>query len=54
MQNVVWPATIVQNPGFSPASLIADSNAMPVMIPGNAIGSTNSSVSVFFPGTTSA
>ena len=32
-----------------PASRIAASSAMPVMIPGNAIGSTNNSVSAFVP-----
>ena len=54
MQNVAWPATMVQKPGSGPASLIADSSAMPVMIPGNAMGSTNSSVSVFFAGKAAA
>src|ERR1700741_250626 len=45
MQNVVWPATMVQNDGSTPPSFIAASNAMPVMMPGSAMGSTNSTVS---------
>ena len=44
MQNVACPVTIVQKPGCMPPSLNADSSAMPVMMPGSAIGSTNSSV----------
>ena len=50
MQNVAWPATMVQKPGSRPASLMADSSAMPVMMPGSAIGSANSKVSVCLPG----
>ena len=49
MQKVACPVTIVQKPGWMPPSLNADSRAMPVMIPGSAIGSTNSSVTASRP-----
>src|SRR5262245_53091340 len=49
MQKVAWPATIVQNPGSSRASLMAESKAMPVMMPGSAIGIAKSTVSVCLP-----
>ena len=43
MQNVVWPITIVQKPGgrskISPPDSV-DFSAMPVTMPGSAIGST--------------
>src|SRR5690349_11125711 len=50
MQNVVWPATIVQKDASSPPSFMAASSAMPVMIPGSAMGNTNSSVSASLAG----
>src|SRR6187402_2199125 len=50
MQNVVWPATIVQKDGSTRPSFIAASSAMPVMMPGSAMGSTNSTVSASFAG----
>src|SRR3982751_1210207 len=48
MQNVAWPQTMVQNDGSNPPSRIAASSAMPVMIPGSAIGRMNSNVSESF------
>src|SRR5512139_702467 len=44
MQKVAWPATIVQKPGSMPTVRMPASSARPVRMPGNAIGSTNSSV----------
>src|SRR5574343_1665222 len=49
MQNVAWPVTMVSMPDSSPASLNADSSAMPVTMPGKAIGRMNSSVIVSLP-----
>ena len=41
MQNVACPITIVVSENVSPEKLMNEFNAMPVMIPGSAIGSTN-------------
>ena len=49
MQNVAWPATIVQKPGSMRALLIAASSAMPVTMPGSAIGSTSRTVMLSLP-----
>src|SRR5262245_5306107 len=43
MQKVAWPSTMVQNENSRSMMLKADLSAMPVMMPGNAIGSTNRS-----------
>src|ERR1700722_1581481 len=43
MQNVAWPRTIVQNEKEMSAKLKAERSAMPVTIPGRAIGSTKRS-----------
>src|SRR4051812_27158391 len=49
MQNVAWPATMVQNDGSMAPSFMAASSAMPVTMPGNAIGSANRTVSESLP-----
>src|SRR5262245_34379508 len=49
MQKVACPTTMVQKPGSMPALLIAESSAMPVMMPGSAIGSTSSTVMLSLP-----
>src|ERR1700722_16972264 len=41
MQKVAWPITIVSSEKLTPATLMNEFNAMPVMIPGRAIGSTS-------------
>src|SRR5919201_4781039 len=38
MQKVAWPITIVQSEKLSPANTKNEFSAMPVMIPGSAIG----------------
>src|SRR4026207_724580 len=43
MQKVAWPSTMVQNEKSSSMMLNAERSAMPVMMPGSAIGTTNSS-----------
>src|SRR5207248_10661139 len=43
MQNVACPMMIVNRPKLSPLKLMKEFSAMPVMIPGSAIGSTSSS-----------
>src|SRR6202007_647281 len=40
MQNVAWPMTIVASEKVSPLKLMNELSAIPVMIPGSAIGST--------------
>ena len=42
MQNVAWPSTMVQIEKSMPMMLKAERSEMPVMMPGSAIGSTNS------------
>src|SRR5438876_3575231 len=41
MQNVAWPTMIVVSEKPTPLKLMNEFSAMPVMIPGNAIGSTS-------------
>src|SRR3982751_5452245 len=50
MQNVVWPATMVQNEGSTRPSFMAASSAMPVTMPGSAMGNTNRTVSASLAG----
>src|SRR5688572_16089962 len=45
VQNVAWPATIVRNDGSMRQVFMAANKAMPVMMPGKAMGNTNSTVS---------
>src|SRR5919201_4233277 len=40
MQKVAWPTTIVQSEKFTPRTVKNEFSAIPVMIPGSAIGST--------------
>ena len=49
MQNVAWPATTVQSDGVMFRYSIAESRAIPVTMPGSAIGSTKSSEIAFLP-----
>ena len=49
MQKVAWPATTVQSDGWMFRYSIAESRAMPVTIPGRAIGSTKRSEITFWP-----
>src|SRR5579884_126684 len=41
MQNVAWPMTIVVSDRFVPVKVKNELSAIPVMIPGSAIGSTS-------------
>ena len=41
MQNVAWPTTIVQRPKVCPQYVKYEFSAIPVMIPGSAIGRMN-------------
>src|ERR1041384_120553 len=50
VQNVACPATIVNTDGSMPPIFIAASNAMPVTMPGSAMGSTNNTVNESFAG----
>ena len=43
MQKVAWPITIVSSPKDSALKLMNEFSAIPVMIPGSAIGSTSTS-----------
>src|SRR6185503_2798820 len=49
MQNVAWPSTMVQIEKSIPMMSKAERSEMPVMMPGSAIGSTNSSEIVSRP-----
>src|SRR5579872_4581064 len=40
MQKVAWPTTIVSSEKLTPAKVMKEFSAIPVMIPGSAIGST--------------
>ena len=41
MQNVAWPMTIVRRPSDTPSTCVkVELSAMPVTMPGSAIGST--------------
>jgi hypothetical protein len=48
-QKVAWPMAMVQKPGVMSASRKADSKAMPVMMPGSAIGRINIMVMASLP-----
>jgi hypothetical protein len=48
-QKVAWPATMVKKDGSMPPSVIAASKAMPVTMPGSAMGNTNNTVSASRP-----
>src|SRR3982075_244133 len=41
MQNVAWPITIVSSEKLTPLKLMNELSAIPVMIPGSAIGRTS-------------
>src|SRR5581483_2690094 len=41
MQKVAWPITIVSSDRFTPSQVKNELSAMPVIIPGRAIGSTS-------------
>ena len=49
MQNVAWPSTMVQIEKSIPMMSKAERSDMPVMMPGSAIGRTNSSEIVSRP-----
>jgi hypothetical protein len=49
MQKVAWPTTIVHSESGTPRNRKVDCRAMPVTMPGSAIGSTTSSDSVSRP-----
>src|SRR5260370_39655344 len=49
MQKVAWPMTIVSSENVSALKLMNEFNAIPVMIPGSAIGSTSRSETVSRP-----
>jgi hypothetical protein len=50
MQNVVWPSTIVHVPSVGKSTMpIVDRSAMPVTMPGRAIGSTMMNASASRP-----
>ena len=49
MQNVAWPITIVQMLNGISKLLIVELRAMPVTMPGSAIGSTSKNDTAFLP-----
>ena len=49
MQKVAWPTTTVVSEGLMARYSIAESRAMPVTMPGSAIGSTKRSEIAFWP-----
>src|SRR5688572_14653392 len=50
VQKVAWPATIVRKDGSTRQVFMAASKAMPVTMPGNAMGNTNNTVSASLAG----
>ncbi|MCY1556730.1 hypothetical protein D9M68_935050 [compost metagenome] len=48
-QKVAWPTTMVQKPGLTSMSLKAESRAMPVTMPGRAIGRISMVVNASLP-----